>query len=370
MKSMSLQCIRVCVYILCLSMAQQIQPASITMREGGGCDRLGDHLVLLLKTLWLSYKYQIPFVCKPFKGSHYFTIHEQMVQRKKKTSYKHTIHCLKEATIASTRAHDYAYGVDFNCIVHAPSINRFQLFRAYAQELLQPVVPVPLLKRDDAIAIAVHIRKGSGADTGLLSIQQFPSKPTVLHISNEPLVIQEPNYTNAQVPQRHSPHMDINFPLRFAPEQYYIDQIKCVAHLFPDQLLDLFIFTDAAEPHALLERIRANVDDNRMQWYVQEQSSDGQWAVVRDLFLMAQCDCLIRARSHLAHVAEFLGNHQLVLFPRAYRWHHHCLYITDVALHTADKGIIQRAAALGYLAPQETSAKKKRTRVRRAYEQS
>ena len=47
-----------------------------------------------------------------------------------------------------------------------------------------------------------------------------------------------------------------NQPLRFASDQFYVDQIKRLATMFKDENLYVHIFTDDRNPEAIVENFK------------------------------------------------------------------------------------------------------------------
>ncbi|MGB8468140.1 MAG: hypothetical protein WCE21_03970 [Candidatus Babeliales bacterium] len=316
---------------------------AITNIEANWCDRLGDKLVWYLKAKWIAYKYQLPFLLTPFEGADYFTFyeHEQKLSIEERRNFKKIFRILEERTHTFSPRTGYLHGIDFGCKINPIKKENFEQFRTMMKPLLMPANgELPQLhKRDGVVSIAVQMRKGSGPDKGLISQQYFSNKKQKIFFEAEPHIVQEPNETNEATYRQVKGGCDGAWPLRFVPNQYYVDQLILLGKAFPNQPLDIFIFTDFANPAQISAEIEDRVNNPHMTFHYQYDHSVVGYTVARDLFLMAQCDCLIRPRSHLSHLAEFIGDHEIVIFPRNYRWNGGKLFITEVSIKLKDPAI-------------------------------
>ena len=159
--------------------------AFITYDFSGG--RFGDNVLAYLHAKWISYKYKIPLIYRPFAYSDQLNMHLNE----------------KVANIDSFRKHylskqDPEPNINSNCLFVVPYFSEVEFehrlpwnknwlyfkvdwanpeFKKIIQSLVSPInqklldVPLP----QDAITVAVHVRKGGGFDNALLADDQNPN---------------------------------------------------------------------------------------------------------------------------------------------------------------------------------------------------
>ncbi len=317
--------------LICISSHSFILSSIITSRAPG---RLGDHLIAYCKATYFSLKYGIPIKQECFEHSDEFTL--SLFNNGKTNDDDHPqILVESETDIMSHKDKNRIFIVDlFTSLQGDREFKHYDFFidEVYEKMIQDPVLeqeikkllspikafPIPQFP-DQAISIAVHIRKGTGVDSPLASAQIFDT--SALHKSDQNEFIEG---------------ADAGFPLKFPPEQYYIDQIKRLADIFKEQNLFVTIFTDDSDPTQLLERIKQTCNNPRIIFSL---SNNDNWKqkVVEDLFMMASFDCLIRSCSHYAGVAQLLGNHKIIINPTKYEWENGCLVITETQITTRSK---------------------------------
>ena len=175
--------------------------------------------------------------------------------------------------------------------------------------MLQPVVSLPTITLpQDKVTVAVHVRKGGGFDQPLSSVQY---------------------YTKNMVSRKF--YADKEFPRKFPPEQYYVDQIKRISKLFNDAPLFVYIFTDDRSPLRLVDRIKKAVNKNNITFSCRNHDNVHNAHVVEDFYNIARFDCLIRSGSNFALAAQILtGNHKVVIYPKHWQWVGRKLVIDEV----------------------------------------
>jgi hypothetical protein len=164
-----------------------------------------------------------------------------------------------------------------------------------------------------AITIAVHVRKGSGGDRPLLSKQVY--------------TINTSDYQMIPSKQHPRKFQDVIHPLKFVPEQYYIDQINKVTSSLPDRKFIVYLVTDASEPERILNTFQKHCSSNNCEIIL--KTGQGQNSVILDILTMATCDCLIRSCSHFAGIAQLIGNHKMIISPKKYCWADEFLVVTE-----------------------------------------
>jgi hypothetical protein len=198
-------------------------------------------------------------------------------------------------------------------------------------------------KEPNVFTIAVHIRKGNGGgqiyDGQLWSEQIFDfdrslvryTKDTTYNPFNFFEAEEKFACTRDQFPAMDSP--DISWTTKFPPEQYYIDQINLLAANTSDTVV-VRVFTDDKDPLALIDRLKANCTNDRIRFEYHDNRDKGyKKMMVEDLYLMSQCDALIRSTSRFAIIAEVLGNYKTVILPTKGTWlNNKKLIISDIVI--------------------------------------
>lgn len=305
------------------------------------CGRLGDKIVTYCKAKYLSEKFCLPFLFKPFAYSDNFAMHFQ------EQHYSSDIHFAKQVRVRyvsqiNPGASNTLYLVDMYTFINEPTDNEKQnikqtlskekefwideiyehmqedlSFKHVVKKMLKPVKFNHYIKHEDesrdAITIAVHIRKGSNGDRPLLSKQLY--------------TLTEDDLKDVKEVKLPTGFHDVANPLKFVPEQYYINQINKLVHCFPNKMFRIFIFTDSPRPAEVLNNIKTNcnADNCIISLKTNQWQDDG----IKDICEMAQCDCLIRSCSHFAGVSQFIGCHKLIISPKNYCWAYGCLIVTE-----------------------------------------
>src|SRR5438309_6413429 len=256
-------------------------PSAITWEPNGG--RFGDNLLSYSKVKWLSYKFNIPILYLPFKYSDCLMLHEQEIM------YTHESEQL------------------FSTMVHLPTGSRLQLLpynntlyishwkteitidwndKIFVEELRKNIAPRSPIEKiaipDNCISIAVHVRHGGGfvGDT-------------------------------EQERER--------CPLRFASDEFFIDQIARLADMFKEENLYVYIFTDHQNPTKLKKKFQKALQNPRITFDCRINDNGHNANVLEDFFSMMDFDCLIRPGSHFSRFVQRLGNNKVVIYPESVR---------------------------------------------------
>ncbi len=288
--------------------------SAVTYDLNGG--RLGDNLVTYIKAQWIAYKRGLPFLHVSFEYSDQFMIadydkpYNPITDKRRFRGEKHLWSNPETTTIfkAEDRVLYFAYNGtvlaegDILAIQDAP-------FIALLQERLRPRYPLPKIELpSDVITVALHVRKGGGYDF--------------------PLLMQGRQKGRARG------YADIRWPLRFPPDEFYIQQLQKLAEMFSGQQLYVHLFTDDKEPHLLVERYKKVLNNQRITFAYRVQGNRHDANVVEDFFAMTYFDCLIRPDSCYSKCAQLLGSHKMVLYPVKHSWHGDHLTIDEVGIRT------------------------------------
>lgn len=148
------------------------------------------------------------------------------------------------------------------------------------KELIAPVIKLPRLNLDqNAINVAMHVRKGDGIDAAALVASHYEKFPT---------------------------------------ENFFIAALQRIQAIFAERALYVYIFTDVYDSMAIKKRyedIFKYAPNICFATRAEYQATPWDQNVLEDLFKMTQFDCLIRPRSAYSAVAQAIGNHKVVIYP-------------------------------------------------------
>jgi hypothetical protein len=283
------------VFLIFLSHSVLCITSAVTYTFSGG--RLGDNLLSYCHAKWISYTYNIPLLYKPFGYS------EQLMLDLLEIPYSDDLESQFEAVI--TYSIDTQIDPKNGCLYVIPFFpesifNRYdkdcpylftvdwedQAFKSLLQAMIAPINPAPnALLWDESITVAIHVRKGTGWD-----IPNYRITPEALTASH---------------------------PLRFAPDSFYIEQLKKIVGLFPGRKIYVYLFTDHDNPGELADKYAQVVACDRMTIDYRRSENNEFINVLDDFFALQKFDCLIRADSNFSFIASKLGNYKVQISP----WH-------------------------------------------------
>lgn len=304
--------------------------SAITYQLNGG--RFGDNIAgTFTKALYLSWKYQLPFIYEPFNGSDQLRMHELYdVQHYNKNDYAQIIKIDNEEQLKESIQENTLYIVHFYTTIENIFNKALYLEPEFSRLLKQTIAPLfdyePLEIPSGYISVAVHVRKGSGPDKPLASVQLYDS-------SQLPDDNQKPIHLSKPL----TAYADYVWPTKFPPDQYYIDQIIKISELFNDAPLYVHIFTDAADAQAIAQLYKDQIKKENIIFGFHTGYNQYNLHIVQDYCHMAQCDCLIRSSSLYAKAAQLLGNHQIVIYPAHGIWIYDRVIIDKVGIWKRDK---------------------------------
>lgn len=313
------------------------QHSAMTYKPSGG--RLGDNLLTFCKSRWLAYKTNLNFFYYKFPGSHNLMLskHEKLFTQDMQQKYIHIrpIKNNKDISKLSTStlyisdiysgyetwqpANKNSNRKDWRIYLHYTDLIKsfkedvqfLKILRNNLQPTQKPNIPQEILK---CPTIAVHIRQGSDKDGPLYSLQLYPQKVKNFYDNK--------NYDNFFLIKGFS---DLQWPQKFPPLQYYINQILYINKLIKNKDVYVYIFTDSKNPAQLTKQISHAVNKKNMIFKYRTEKA----TVFDDLFAMAYSTYLIRPHSHLSLIAEIIGNHKIAISPKKWHWSENILYITD-----------------------------------------
>lgn len=269
--------------------------------------RLGDNLIALFHAKWVSYTHNIPLLYMPFQYSNLLKLHEYEIPLQ---IVPHGYFC-KNITLhtfdSNTALEPYTlYTIPYfpestieqELYRWHPNAQTFHIdwddpgFKQELRKIIAPRYPLQLLPLPpNKLSLAVHVRKTSNGFDGQLSFD-LPEE------------------------QRSARYVDNVFPSKFLPNEFYIKQIQRLSALLGHPPIYVFIFTDDANPSAIVDIFKKEVDLDNLEFDC--RSNNNHFTnVLEDLFSMVQFDFLIRSDSNFPIVASKIGDYKIEIFPES-----------------------------------------------------
>ena len=258
---------------------QKIGPSAITWKANGG--RFGDNLVSYSKAKWMSLTFDIPLLYLPFPYSDELMIHEneEMYTLERHEQFAATVQLLKKPSYVISKNNNTLYVCRWKTDIvidwcDQNFVAEIKKHIAPRYELEKVIIP------EGYVSIAAHVRNGGtfAADT---------------------------------------PEEKERCPLRFVPEEFFIDQIERLTLMFPEDNLYVYIFTDHPEPEKLACKFKKALNNPRITFDYRKSGNSHKSNVLEDFFSMMDFDCLIRPGSHFSRFVQRLGNNKVVIYPES-----------------------------------------------------
>jgi hypothetical protein len=253
--------------------------SAITWQPNGG--RFGDNLLSYAKAKWLSSITGIPLLYIPFNYSNELMLSDYETMYTQQISEQFSTH-LHLAKISKD-----TLSIDSNTlyICHWKTGIPIDWFNMeFIEELKKTIAPRDAIEKiiipNGYISIAVHVRNGG----------TFASD-------------------NEQEKDR--------CPLRFVPDEFFIDQIQRIADMFPEKNLYVYIFTDHAKPKKLMKKFKNELNNPLITFDCRIEGNSHAANVLEDFFSMMEFDCLIRPGSHYSRFVQRLGKNKIVIYPES-----------------------------------------------------
>lgn len=257
--------------------SQKVGPSAITWRPNGG--RFGDDLLSYSRTKWLSREFGLPLLYVPFNYSDQLMLHEneEMYTPEHLERFYRTVQLLTKSPYAISKNNNTLYFCRWKTDV---TINWSD--EEFLAEIKKNITPRYDIEKvtipQNCISVAAHVRNGGtfAADT---------------------------------------PEEKERCPLRFVPEEFFIDQIKRLAQMFPQDNLYVYIFTDHPQPALLATKFNKALKNPRITFDYRKENNSHKTNVLEDFFSMMDFDCLIRPGSHFTRFVQRLGKNKVVIYP-------------------------------------------------------
>jgi hypothetical protein len=296
-----------CLLLLTLQLDAATPETSVTYDPGAG--RFGDKLICYLHAKWISYKYGLPLLYKPFPYSDQLALHkiEKRWSKRREDRFKHTQRLRSNEKLRYNRKNTL-YIIPYfpeaanereppSVFAYFPVDWKDAGFRSLIRKMLKPRYVVPQIQLPkDRISVAVHVRHGGGFD-------------------------------NDRTRRR--------FPLKLPPEQFYAEQIGHLYEILGQSPLYVHIFTDYRRPAAIMKRLRSVHRDKDIVWNCRRDSNSEKLNVIQDFFEMTRFDCLIRPESNYSIVASKIADYRVMIKPTRFKRAGGLIEITEAEVEHA-----------------------------------
>ncbi|QQR61769.1 hypothetical protein IPH25_04860 [bacterium] len=294
--------------------------------------RFGDQIIAYAKAFYIAKTYHCGLCFTPFKGSELLCLHKNSHVVCQQACIDHATIVENDTIITPDRLICYHVTLStkhkeldsiealFSCLQKRSDL------KCTLQKLLQPACPINKIEwPQDKVTVALHVRKPSGHDTPLQSVQTYELadyKNVAPDMSKD--------LQNKACSDRRYPH-------KFPPDQYYIDQIKRLSDRLAGQQLYVYLFTDYHDPEELVQRYSQLLkNSSHITLTCHSKAQQKKMRFIDDYYNMAQADCLIRAASNFSRAAQLLGNHALIMFPQKTCWFDDAVIVNKVGILTVE----------------------------------
>lgn len=289
------------------------QDTYITYEFSGG--RFGDNLLSYIICKYFSWKYGLTFLYRPFAWSDELYMHrlENSItnfdgQRAFKVAYRIEDYNSSNQLVKPTLYVSNLYSKNYDWRDYTELYSYIADHPMLHEEIKMMIAPIETMEFNlpqDRTSIAVHVRKGGGFDKPLLSGSSYNDTPDA------------------------TKYADCQLPLKFPPDEFYIDQIRFISQLLEDRLLYVYIFSDDRHVPALVEKYQQAVNKKNIVFDYYKIYEPFNLHLIQDLFFMKEFDCLIRPDSSLSIVAQIIGDHNIVIWPTKSHWEGSTLIIDE-----------------------------------------
>ncbi len=286
-------------YVPC--QALPTQQNFITHEFSGG--RFGDNLLSYLHAKWLSHRYQIPMVYKPFLYSSELVLDDVELHYNLGNLWKYkTIYIREELDLNSInrdlslkeapRLYVCPYfpecsweranlkSLDGGQWHFFPVDWKNPEFRSILKTLIAPKEKDKYfltLPPRDKISIAIHFREGGGYDTGDWALYNLMKAP---------------------------------------PLDFYIEGLSQVVKLFPDKALYCYLFTDALDPALVVNALKQSLPPEAdVTFGCREVGNAHNKNVLDDFFSFFEFDVLIHPKSNFSLIPSLIHDYAVTYSP-------------------------------------------------------
>lgn len=281
---------RILSVIICLgapsAFLESAENQAVTYQLTG---RLGNNLIAYFHAKWISYKYGLPLLYKPFPHAEDFVFHglEQNIFAEREKSFDEKV-LLENLSLLKIDYPNLLFVVPYFRDVGPQPEKKAPIrfltdwddpgFKEIIHSHLRPRRPLNcVLPPEGILSVLVHVRTGGDFD-------------------------------NAEV--------KLKMPLKFPPLSFYCNALRKLSNYYGHAPLYAFILTDDANPEQIAKKIKNQLpcrDNITFDW---RKSANGHNInVLDDFFSIPNFKCLIRGDSTFSEMASRLGDYDVVVSP-------------------------------------------------------
>lgn len=252
--------------------------------------RLGNNLIAYLHAKWIAWKYDLPFLYKPFPYSDQYALHDRE---------KHYY------TVWHEKFKRQVNLVDLTLLKIAPNSTLFRVpyfrddgpragiskkiffrtewnnpeFRSLVKTLLQPRFSMDTIKPpENMLSVLVHVRTGGGFD---------------------------------------ALHERLRFPDKFPPHSYYIEALRKLSKHFDHPPIYAYIMTDDPHVAEIAQHYKSALQGRSNIFFDYRKTATGPSVnVMEDFHSIPNFDCLIRGDSTFSIIATLLAHFKVIVRPK------------------------------------------------------
>ena len=256
--------------------------------------RFGDNVLSYLHAKWFAYQRNITLLYKPFQFSSQLAMHlKEKHYGTMLPAQAYMRHYLARGPVNPSIQLPILYicpyfpedkwELESTCDMSGNSWYHFDVdwqdpgFRKIAREMVAPAHSLTLQNLPhNTVNIALHVREGGGYDSA-------------------------DGY--------------LYWPLKIPPLTYYVESLKRVlAYLPPGKALCCHLFTDAANPREIAEKIEQEISSIKIAF--RKTNNHHNRNVLEDFFSLFKFDILIRSQSNFALVPSLIHDYAILVAPK------------------------------------------------------
>jgi hypothetical protein len=292
----------------------------ITYGLSGG--RFGDNILAYARAALIAHRLRAPLLYTPFPSSDQLQLHTHVPPAPLSIAPRRLV-TITDGILNSFSEHKW-YKIAY-CPTIAGLYEAMVFDEQFAEKVKNHLKPIkeltPLPLPSNRITVAVHVRKGGGKfdDYRIVSPVQFYTQQDINNAAASTL---QPALFSDQL-----------WPLKFPPDQYYVDQIIQLSEMLDNMPMHVHIFTDDVRPEELVRRYSKYIAKDTITYSYQEHANHSDGCVLEDFFAMAyQFDCLIRSGSNFSWASQLIGNHKIIIAQESGKWIGDILVVDKISI--------------------------------------
>ncbi|GAB4188406.1 MAG: hypothetical protein Tsb0015_08380 [Simkaniaceae bacterium] len=297
--------------------------------------RLGNQLEVFFKAYHLARKYNAKLVYVPIDVDFSEALAKKVkLVSKKDIPPKHIPINNPQILTRMANRKNYrwplVYDVGFDCSEYKISDKNDIYIKEEIKELLFSCLESSLFPEisKDCLNVGIHVRYGDGYDHPLGSQPFYNGQ--ILKEQSQQLPLEKRL-------EKGEYYLDIFRPLKAPPMQYYVDAIRILEKLLPQEK-KYFLFTDHPEKEFIADLLNSHLEKEIDFQYI-DYPEDKNTEDLLDLLTLSSMNVLIRpGQSTFSLAAEFFTNFSYVIYPNKYQWIGNCLVMKNIEiLHNGKK---------------------------------